>query len=166
MKKFFILSICCILGLSSYSQEYSKSVGLRGGGWSGISYKKFLTPDEAVEGILSFNKGGIQFFGLREYHKPALLEFSENIYFYYGHGAHLGYTMSDDYEDSILSGVNFVLRSFSPLVGIDGILGFEYRSPKYPIILALDYKPFVEFSFARLFRLVTWDFAFSCKFTF
>lgn len=154
-----------MISLSSFSQEYSKAIGFRGGGWPGISYKKFLTPDEAVEGIVSFNNNGIQFFGLREYHKPVFLEYSENLYFYYGHGAHLGYT-TNDYQDKLLNSVSRVLHSFSPLVGIDGILGIEYRSPKYPIILAIDYKPFVEFSFSRLIRMVTWDFAFSCKFTF
>jgi hypothetical protein len=123
MKK-HILIVFLFFSLSLVkAQDYENAVGLRLGMSSGLTFKHFISTNDALEGILSSHfSNGFNLTGLYERHTGAFD--TENLYFYYGAGAHLG-----------SSDVNQVA------IGIDGIVGLEYILTEIPINISLDWKP-------------------------
>ncbi len=163
MRNFVFLIL--LFSLPVHAQNYFRAAGIRGGLSSGFTYRQYLDPELAYEGLLSFRKGGLQLTVLREHIQPALFEFSEDFYFTYGYGAHIGFNYTDNYF-FMFHEYYYYKKRFSPLIGLDGCLGIEYRIPTIPIQIGLDFKPFFEFSMFEFFRIVPWDFAFSIKYIF
>jgi hypothetical protein len=163
MRNFIILIL--LFSLPASAQDYFKAAGIRGGLSSGFTYRQHLEPELAYEGILSFRKGGMQLTVLREHIKPALFEFSEDFFFTYGYGGHIGFNYTDNYFFMFQEYYNYRKR-FSPLIGVNGYVGLEYRIPVIPLQVGMDLKPFFEFSMFEFFRIVPWDFAFSIKYIF
>jgi len=163
--KYFLITGLLLISLNSYSQEYYRAVGLRGGLTSGITYKQFLDDETAVEGILSFKRGGIQITVLHQIHEPALFEFSDNLYFVYGYGGHFGYSFSKKFN-FFFNKYYYEEDTFYPIIGMDAFLGLEYQIRDFPFVVSFDYKPFFEFSIPRFFKINLGDFAFSFKYTF
>lgn len=165
-KRQFIIAFIFFCGISMvFAQEYEKAVGLRGGLTSGITYKKFLNDIKAMEAIISFRDNGLQVTALREYHQISFLEYGDGFYFIQGYGGHLGFLFADEFN-FLFTTVEYQEKRFSPVLGIDGYIGIEYRVQDIPVIGGIDYKPFMEFSLRNPFRLVSWDFAFYIKYTF
>jgi len=163
MKKLFYLIL--LFSLPAAAQDYSKAVGLRGGLSSGFTYRKYLEPEIAYEGLLCFRQGGMQFTIMRQNFRPAMFEFSEDFYFTYGYGAHVGFNYTDNFH-IMFHEYTYYEKRISPLVGIDGYAGLEYHIPVIPIQVGIDMKPFFEFSIYEIFRLVPWDLAFTIKYIF
>jgi len=160
-----LVYLILLFSLPSAAQEYSRAAGLRGGLSSGLTYRQHLAPELAYEGLLSFRKGGLQCTILREYIQPAIFEFSEDFYFAYGYGGHVGYNFTDHYV-IMFHEYNYYEKRFSPLIGIDGYIGLEYRIPVIPLQVGIDLKPFFEFSLFEIFRFAPWDLAFNIKYLF
>jgi hypothetical protein len=163
MKKLFYLIL--LFSLPAAAQDYSRAAGLRGGLSSGFTYRQHLEPEIAYEGMLSFRQGGMQFTVLRENIRPAMFEFSDDFFFTFGYGGHLGFNYTDHYI-IMFQEYNYYGKRFSPLIGVDGYVGLEYRIPVIPLQVGMDLKPFFEFSMFEFFRLVPWDFAFNIKYIF
>lgn len=163
MRKIFYLVL--FLSLPVSAQDNSRAVGLRGGLSSGFTYRQYLDPEIAYEGLLSFRQGGMQFTVSREIIQPAMFEFSEDFFFIYGYGGHIGFNYTDNYNIMFHEYIYYEKR-FSPLIGIDGYVGLEYHIPVIPIHVGIDLKPFFEFSLYEIFRLVPWDFGFTIKYVF
>ncbi len=87
-----ITIILIILSINLAGQDFSRSVGIRGGLTSGVTYRQFLNPELAYEGFLSFREGGLQFTILRQHFRPTMWQVSEGFFMTYGYGGHLGYT--------------------------------------------------------------------------
>ncbi len=87
---------------SLHAQSYEHSAGVRAGHTSGLTYKKFLANEQAVETLLSGRNDGVQV--TVSYLKHSQLEFSfnDNFYVYYGIGCHIGIERFDDLEKSII----------------------------------------------------------------
>lgn len=135
MKKFVALFAFIVITITSTNaQDYNWAVGTRiGGAMSGISAKHFISPLDAVEVILAIPyKKGFNLTGLYERHIPVI---SEGFHFYYGAGAHIG-----TYNEKFL-------------LGVDGIIGLEYKIPTIPLALSLDYKPMLDLVSETKFRL-------------
>ncbi len=79
-----------LLACNTFAQNYTRTVGTRGGEYSGVTYQSFIKEDVAFEAFLSFSRGGIRLGALKQFYKPALFEFSDNLYFGYGFGTHVG----------------------------------------------------------------------------
>ena len=91
MKVQFLLSFTFFMMSTSLSaQSYDQSAGVRLGGSSAVTYKKFLAPEEAVEFLFSGRNEGAQLGIMYVAHKPMEFSFNENFYGYYGLGGHLG----------------------------------------------------------------------------
>lgn len=163
MKNFIFIIL--LFSLPVQAQDYFRAAGIRGGLSSGFTYRQHLDPEIAYEGLISFRKGGLQLTALRQKIQPALFEFSEDFYFIYGFGGHVGFNYTDHYY-FMFHEYNYSERRFSPLIGLDGFLGLEYRIPGIPLQAGLDVKPFFEFSIFEFFRIVPWDFAFTVKYVF
>lgn len=122
------------------AQSYKTGLGLRFGGLtSGITLKHFTNSNTALEGILSVGRKSVLVTGLYEKHVAA--DKSSALKFLYGVGAHIGFFQDGGsyyYNDR---------RTYtsSTVVGIDGILGLDYKFNKAPINISMDLKPFIDF---------------------
>jgi hypothetical protein len=138
------------------AQSYDQALGLRGGTTNGITYKHFLSEQDAAELIAGFQDNGLRITGLYERHVSAFDE--EGFYWYYGAGGHLGF-YDNDYDPPYRDGD----RDGGTAIGLDGIAGLEYRIPEIPLTISADVKPFLEFTETDLYL---WDTGLSLRYTF
>jgi len=131
-KRIGLLFVFLVLFFSAKSQEdYIQAIGLRGGLYSGITYKTFLNDQIAFEGMLTTRYKGVHITGIVEFQRP-LLDV-RTLYWYYGVGSHIGFydqSISNAYDDYV--------------IGIDGIIGVEYTFEDYPLNLSLDWNPMIN----------------------
>ncbi len=126
MKK-FILSILILSGICSYAQNSNTSIGIRGGYHSGISVKHFIESNKAIEGIISFRRGGAIVTALYQVqHDFDARGFS----WHYGAGAHIG-LWNQVYKKEEEDNLHLTL-------GADLIAGLEYEFNEIPFEAALD----------------------------
>jgi len=168
MKKLLLLIIVTIMFEGSFAQVVQKQLGFRFGVTSGFTGRIIKEDQWAVEGILGFRSSGAQLYCLLEQRRPMLIKHSDNFYFYYGAGAHIGFVSWKDYESwdddpyyqydhHKITGAAF---------GIDGIAGIEYTFHSAPVSLAADFKPFFELYGPFRFRANFWDFGFHVRYIF
>ncbi len=132
---------------SAGAQDYNWGIGLRGGGVSsGITAKYFVSGVDAVEGMLSFTHG-VNVYALYERHVPVI---ENGFAFYYGAGANIGSWEKHDRSKFTM--------------GIDGVIGLEYKIPAVPLSLAVDYRPCINFIGHTGFKW--YDFGFAARVAF
>lgn len=135
---FFVFLLIAISSLSA--QPYKTALGLRFGGLtSGITLKHFTNSNTALEGILSIGRKSFLVTGL--YEKHAATGSNSPMKFLYGVGAHVGFFQDGGsyyYNDKRQYTATTVL-------GIDGILGLDYKFNKAPVNITMDLKPFIDF---------------------
>ena len=143
-KKIFAVVILILICMSTYAQRldqnYTTALGVKvwGQAEAGISLKHFLpTKNHALEGIGYFWYHGVRFTGLYEFH----FDFYEapGLKWYVGPGAHLGF-YNDNYRDQYVDN-----GREGAFVGIDGVLGLDYKFKNAPINISLDWQPSIEF---------------------
>lgn len=135
-----LLMIFLILSGTLSAQPYKTALGLRFGGLtSGVTIKHFTKSNTALEGILSIGQKSFLITGLYEIHTAT----SNNspLNFLYGVGAHVGF-----FQD----GGSYYYNDKRPytattVLGIDGILGLDYKFNKAPVNITMDLKPFIDF---------------------
>lgn len=166
--RIFISIILLVLTLTSFSQEYEKSLGLRFGVTTGLTYKKFLDKSRAMEATLSTRQQGFQLTAIRMSHELSLYQYSQHIYFMYGYGGHIGYYRDSEFSAFFLpTPLKFKNKVMAPAMGIDGYIGFEYRFDNLPLALVVDYKPYFGFclpGFHVWNDMNPFDFGFSVKY--
>ncbi|HRY99523.1 MAG TPA: hypothetical protein P5550_10760 [Bacteroidales bacterium] len=169
MRKLMLASML-LLPLLLAGQDYSTSVGGRGGYSSGITFKGFLDEYRAVEAMLSWRGGGMQFTMLAQSYRPVMLEYSDHLFLFAGYGAHVGYTRwyTRHTGSQTIYGhpTYFYSRRSSPVIGADAILGLEYRMYRVPLAMSLDLKPYLELFGERFVSIMPVDMAFSLRYTF
>lgn len=154
MKKLLFRSLILVsilfLAERSNAQDYQTAVGLKFGGYeNGVSVKYFSTPDIALEGELGFRAHGVVISGLYEIHQEAFGV--KELKFYYGAGAHIGAEGSGVYQT--YDGSDEVYHQSHILLGVDGVLGLEYKIPQAPIAISLDLNPRVELATGPFFDI-------------
>ena len=159
--------LIAVNAVRAQKQEVVQSIGLRLGG-NGISYKYLEDQFKGFETILAFREHGIQFTGLVEYYKPIKTDRISNLYFYWGVGGHAGYKgIKESYCQCDSSGTAYFNDTrYNPVLGFDGIFGSEYQFYSIPLVVSLDYKPYVEFFGEKNFRVDLWDFGLTLRYTF
>lgn len=169
-RSIFLLGIFCILSFCNvYGQEYDHSAGFRLGGTSGITYKKFLVEEQAIEFLISGRNKGVQLTGMYIYHQPMAVSFNENFYFYYGVGGHVGAEEFGDIDKRVISQDQDVFvyeRQQYLTMGIDAIAGIEYRMFSVPITLSFDIKPYFNYVGLRNLKADFWDSSITIKYIF
>jgi hypothetical protein len=119
----------------SMGSDYQTAVGVKF--WPGaISVKHFIQDNAALEGLASFWDHGFRFTGLYELHGP--ISGAPGLKWYVGPGAHIGW-----YNDGWYHG-DYYYRDGGFSLGIDGILGLDYKINGAPIALSLDINPYLE----------------------
>lgn len=146
MKKYILLStLVLMVSFGSIAQEktpYKATIGARLGVLTGFTYKTFVNDNFALEGVVGsrlFNNAMVA--GLVQYHFTQITEVTElGIYPYVGGGIHLGYGYG--YVGSRGWGS---YASPYPVVGIDAVVGAEYKFKDAPFAVGLDLMPFFDF---------------------
>jgi hypothetical protein len=124
--------------------EYKNGIGIRVGSTSGIDFKHFMNSTHAMEFILGIWPNAVGFTGLYEVHAATGVD---GFKFYYGGGAHLtvgsnrGYFVTNRTRDR-----EYVYRYGRNGIGIgvDGVVGLDYKIPVIPFSISVDLKPYLE----------------------
>jgi hypothetical protein len=120
---------------SRSSQSYTTALGVKF--YPGaVTLKHFIKSDVALEGIGYFFDRGVRVTGLYEFHGN--INGAPGLKWYIGPGAHVGFYNDKYYRDNY-RGTSYVG------VGIDGVLGLDYKFNGAPINLSLDWQPSFEF---------------------
>jgi hypothetical protein len=146
---FLVVGICSITTAHAQSmgQSYQTGLGLKvWGDGAGVTLKHFAMTNRALEGIGFFWRGGARFTGLYEYHFD--IEGAPGLKWYVGPGAHVGFYNRYYYNDHYYDGYP---RTSGTYIGIDGVLGLDYKFDGAPINLSLDWQPSFEFGTNRGF---------------
>ena len=110
------------------AQDYNWGVGIRGGlRDSGLSVKGSLGGGNMLEGILGFDRGTNVYL---LYQRNVPLD-GKGLNFYYGAGGNVGEWKKNGHGKFTM--------------GIDGVIGSEYKIDGAPIVLGIDYKPCLNF---------------------
>lgn len=170
MKKlyFTIITVFFISSQVIMAQYGTRQAGLRMGYRSGIFYQvtqQAGTAEMGYNAMISFNNHGLQVTGLKVIYETTINSISDNLYFAWGYGGHAGFIYTDHVE---YFGETYYYSGdrFSPLIGADGWLAFEYRIHEIPMNVSLNLKPFVEITIPAFVRIVPFDFAFSVSYVF
>ena len=141
-----LITLTIILGLATLSTKaqnlsdsYTTALGAKvWGDGGGVSLKHFVATNRALEGIGYFWRGGTRITGLYEYHFD--IEGAPGLKWYVGPGAHVGFYNRYYYDRNYNNG-----RTSGSYIGIDGVLGLDYKFNGAPINLSLDWQPSFEF---------------------
>jgi hypothetical protein len=144
MKKTVLLLSLIIMSLGTKAQ-YDQAIGLRFGLPSGVTYKKFISSQNAIEGILHLGNG-IGLTGLYQIHNQAFGV--SNLNWYYGFGGHFHISNSrfGRYGNGWRAGGSNAYVDGALDTGINGVLGLEYTLPEFPLVFALDISPVIGLS--------------------
>ena len=135
MKKIWLLAFVLIsfsqtkLSAQAMGSSYKTALGVKFYP-TGVSLKTFVGSSAALELLGYFYDRGTRITGLYEYHSN--LTDGGNLKWYIGPGAHVGL-----YNKNFFSG--------GTSVGIDGVLGLDYKFSNLPINISIDWQPSYEF---------------------
>jgi hypothetical protein len=133
---FFVITFFSMAQSRSYnSTSYRTALGVKVWDGGGISLKHFFNGNNAGELIGYFWTQGFRFTGLYEIHG----NFSDaaGLKWYIGPGAHIGV------YNTKYGGTSYI--------GVDGVLGLDYKFRHAPINMSLDWQPSFEFGTGRGF---------------
>jgi hypothetical protein len=137
MKK--LLYVCILLaGVSSVQgqqvntgTDYRTALGVKL--YPGaLSVKHFIGKGRAVEGLGYLSTDGFRLAGLYELHFP--ISGAEGLQWYVGGGGHVG-VWSDSWKN------RYPNRESGVAIGVDGILGLDYKIKGAPLNLSFDWQP-------------------------
>lgn len=135
MKKLLILVMAIAAISTAKAQQYDWAIGVRGGyDATSLSVKHVFGNSNAIEALVGWgyskHGSGFNLTGLYEFNVPVI---APGFNFYYGAGAHLGsWAYKAGHDDGKNDGFN---------IGLDAIVGLEYKIPNAPIAFSLDWKP-------------------------
>jgi len=143
MKKVVLLLLLSALFSidKSYSQgangpSYRTAIGIKF--YPGaFSIKHFHRDNRALEGLLYFWNYGFRVTGLYEIHGD--ISDLGGLKWYIGPGAHIG-VWNNRWKDA------YPTRESGVAIGVDGVLGLDYKINGAPINLSLDWQPSFTFS--------------------
>jgi hypothetical protein len=122
------------------AQPYSTAVGVRVGESSGLTFKTFVGSG-AFDFIISAWPNDLAVFALYEKNHPL----GENgLSLYYGGGMHVAFNTRRYYYYYEHHNRWWYHRRDGVGIGIDGIMGLEYKFRTVPLALSLDIKPYFE----------------------
>ncbi len=113
------------------SSDYKTAVGVKVFPGA-ISVKHFISQNNAVEGLGYFWQYGFRLTGLYEMHNN--INGVDGLKWYIGAGAHAGFYNTSYTKD-------FPSRNGSVEIGIDGVLGLDYKIQGVPLNISFDWQP-------------------------
>ena len=164
MKRFYIFITLVFAGLYTGAQDYTKSVGLRGGISSGFEYRFFTDDANSYKILLSTRDRGIQLHAFKEFHQYQLFNFTDQLVFYFGAGVHTGFQSWD--EVRVRDHIKWYDTKTRIIAGLDGLAGLDYVFYEVPISIGVEVKPYFDLFGRDMFKLQLFDFAFTVRYLF
>ena len=165
MRKFYTIIFLLCLSTAAFSQFYNKEVGIRGGYSSGITFRINLQENLSYEAQLNYRDNGGIFTIYRQQHLEMGMDRLGNWEFLYGFGIHAGFYYTDTYK--ILNReIYYGKEIFTPVIGMDGYVGIDYKLVDIPMSFGLSFQPFMELSLKQVFGINLWDFGFHARYMF
>lgn len=163
-----ILILLVIFSLAARAQHMKKAVGVRDGTGFALTYQFFYEQDRDVKLMLNTRDHGIQFTALLQRYEPVLHQYGNSFFFYYGAGAHIGFTGNKPALSRYAIDDENANKPFTNkgIIGADGMIGIEYRAHSVPMSFGLEYKPFFDLFGHRVFRLALLDIGFAVRYHF
>lgn len=118
-----------------FTTGYQKAIGVKMYP-SAISYKSFLTDSKAFEVLGYFTLDGFRTTVMIEKYSP--FADTEQLSWYIGYGGHLG-IWSEEWKK------NNPTHKAGIALGVDGILGLDYKLKNAPLNISLDWQPSFNF---------------------
>jgi hypothetical protein len=134
MKILLALAAFLLVLAATAQSPYNKAIGIRFPAGTGLTYKKFITQKAAMEFLALYAKESFRLSGLYEFHFPFAK--AEGLNWYVGPGAHAGFYKTQ-YQKSYSSKMD---------IGIDGVIGLDYKFNGLPVNVSLDWQPSVSLS--------------------
>lgn len=129
------LFFLCTRANAQGGSSYRTALGVKVWDGGGITFKHFLQDQKALELIGYFWNQGTRITGLYEIHGP--IRGASGLRWYIGPGAHVGFYNSRNGDGAF--------------IGVDGVLGLDYKFNGAPINISLDWQPSFEFGSNRGF---------------
>ena len=123
-----VLTIASVNAQTINSVDYKTALGIKFYP-TGITLKHFLSAKKAVEGLGYFYGDGARVTGLYEIYGN--INNADGLRYYFGPGAHIGV-----YNNK---------HGGATAIGVDGVLGLDYKIHAAPIDLSIDWQPSIEF---------------------
>jgi len=122
----------------SLTGNYRTGIGIRAGETSGLTVKFNTQKGSSVELITGIWSDWLSFTGVYEKNVPAFN--IDGMRWYYGAGGHVAFqTDKFDFHNG-----RYYDRGDDFALGIDGIVGLEFKIPPIPFAISIDIKPFLE----------------------
>jgi len=125
------------------SSDYTTALGIKvypGTGGAAVTLKHFINKGAALEALGSFWERGTRATGLYEFHWD--IPSAPGLKWYVGPGAHVGFYIDKYYNNNRYGG------SYAA-VGLDGVIGLDYKFNKIPLNLSADWQPSFDFGNER-----------------
>lgn len=165
MKNLYTIILLLCLSPAAFSQFYTKEVGIRGGYSSGITFRVNLEETISYEAQLNYRDQGGIFTMYRQQHREIGMDRLGNWEFLYGFGAHAGFYYTDSYK-ILFREIYFGTDVFTPVIGVDGYLGIDYKLVDLPMSFGVSFQPYMELSLKQVFGINFWDFGFHARYMF
>ncbi len=118
-----------------YVHSYKKAIGVKMYP-SAISYKTFMTGSKAIEALGYFTLDGFRATVLVEKYSP--FANTDQLSWYIGYGGHMGLWSEERKKNNPTHDAGIAL-------GVDGILGLDYKIKNAPLNLSIDWQPSFNF---------------------
>ena len=137
--KFLIMKVLLalaafLLALAATAQPYNKAIGVKFLVGTGLTFKKFIKEKAALEFQALYAKDNFGLAGLYEFHFPFTK--TNGLNWYVGPGVHLGFFKNEAQKN----------YSSKMDLGIDGVIGLDYKFKGLPINVSLDWQPSLSFT--------------------
>lgn len=135
-----------LIGEPLSAQVGENHIGFRGGIHSGVYFQNLVTAGNAERSfyaLLSANSNSARITVMRITYETSLSEIADNLFFTWGYGGHIGFTLTD-HTYFLGNKFQFEYERFRPVIGMDGWGGLEYRFIGLPMTVGLNVKPFFE----------------------
>lgn len=128
----FLITTACYAQESTITTgapQYQRAIGAKISAGVAVTYKQFVANAKALEAEAMFFSEGIRLVGLYEFHFYNI-QGVDGLGWYAGPGAHVGFYRPRD-------------KSFNTVadIGIDGVIGLDYKIKNVPVNLSLDWQP-------------------------
>ena len=165
MRNLYIIILLLFMSSAAFSQFYANEVGLRGGYSGGITFRVNLEENLSYEGQLSYRDNGAIFTMIRQQHQEMGMDPLGNWEFIYGFGVHAGFYFTDSYK-IFCREIYYGREIFTPVIGMDGYVGIDYRLADLPMSFGMSFQPHMEISLKQVFGINLWDFGFHARYMF
>lgn len=140
MRHFFIaiatfLGVCST-GSSAKAQEYGNAIGIKFGTYSGITYKLFVSRENAIEAGFTFGNNTLGFTGSYQFFFP--IKEVPHLNWFVGGGGHLIFISG---HNSLWNDSN---HDNNIALGVNGVGGVEYKFPEIPLNIGAELGPCIN----------------------